>query len=582
MAASDNRLVVALADDDDANGDKPDAEKAAEAGTEEKKPEPAADKKPEEKPASDEKPEGKPATEEKPAAPADDAAAKAKAAEKAADAALRAAEDAKRQYEDDLKKYEDDVKKYDDKVKAGKEQVAKLNRRFADWYYVISAESFNKLHVARKDIIKAKTPVVDGSAAPKVDAAPKADETPKPEPKRKKSRRMRSPTLPSPKIRSRKNPNRNPNLPTRTKGRNRKRQNPRTVRTLRSPTPPNPPKTSDPATLGSVGPMSRLYLDNAATSFPKPEAVYRAVEDCLRNVGSAHGRSGTRGAMTVQSLVERARGGVARLIGATRPDRVVFTASGTDGLNLVLRGLLRPGDHVVAGSVEHNSVLRPLRALETAGVRLSVVHPRRGVVLDAGDVREAMRPDTRLIVVQHASNVTGELQPVEEIADLAHSAGAFVLVDAAQTVGSIPLNVRALGCDFLAAPAHKGLLAPLGTGFVWFGDGLEDRVESLRQGGTGTSSELEIQPSTMPDKYEAGNPNGRVWRVWPQRSLGWRRRASTSSPRGSARPSPGFVMNWPENPVSNSWAIPKATAGRTTRWEWFRYELPGTTRATRR
>jgi selenocysteine lyase/cysteine desulfurase len=196
------------------------------------------------------------------------------------------------------------------------------------------------------------------------------------------------------------------------------------------------------------------------------------------------------------------------LLGASRPDRVVFTASGTDGLNLVLRGLLRPGDHVVAGSVEHNSVLRPLRALEAVGVRLSLVPPRCGVVLDENDFREAMRPDTRLVVVQHASNVTGERQPVEKIGNLAHAAGALVLVDAAQTVGSMPLDVRALGCDFLAAPAHKGLLAPLGTGIVWFGDGMEERVESLRQGGTGTSSELETQPSIMPDKYEAGNPNG--------------------------------------------------------------------------
>ena len=167
----------------------PKPEAKDEAKPEEKKEEPAADKKPEEKPAAEEKPESKPATEEKPAAPADEAAAKAKAAEKAADAAIRAAEDAKRQYEEDLKQYEEDVKKYDEKVKAGKEQVAKLNRRFADWYYVISAESFNKLHVARKDIAKAKTPVVDGPAAPKLDAAPKpdaapkSDEAPKSEPK---------------------------------------------------------------------------------------------------------------------------------------------------------------------------------------------------------------------------------------------------------------------------------------------------------------------------------------------------------------------------------------------------------------
>lgn len=253
--------------------------------------------------------------------------------------------------------------------------------------------------------------------------------------------------------------------------------------------------------------MSRLYLDHAATSFPKPEPVYRAVEECLRNVGSAHGRSGTRGAMAVQSLVEQARSGVSRLLGAARASQVVFTASGTDGLNLVLKGLLRPGDHVVAGTVEHNSVLRPLRALESGGIRLTTVAPRSGVVWGLDDLRAALRPDTRLVVVQHASNVTGELQPVAEIAALAHAVGALVLVDAAQTLGSIPLSVKELGCDFLAAPGHKGLLAPLGTGVVWFREGLEDQVASFREGGTGTSSELETQPQSMPDKFEAGNLN---------------------------------------------------------------------------
>jgi cysteine desulfurase / selenocysteine lyase len=253
--------------------------------------------------------------------------------------------------------------------------------------------------------------------------------------------------------------------------------------------------------------MSRLYLDHAATSFPKPEPVYRAVEECLRNVGSAHGRSGTRGAMAVQSLVERARVGVSRLLGTSRAEQVVFTSSGTDGLNLVLKGLLRPGDHVVSGTVEHNSVLRPLRALESSGVQLTTVSPRHGVVLDPDDLRAAIRPGTRLIVLQHASNVTGELQPVSEIAAIAHAAGALVLIDAAQTLGSIPLTVNELGCDFLAAPGHKGLLGPLGTGVVWFREGLEEHVASLREGGTGTSSEMETQPRTMPDKYEAGNLN---------------------------------------------------------------------------
>lgn len=255
------------------------------------------------------------------------------------------------------------------------------------------------------------------------------------------------------------------------------------------------------------GATARLYLDNAATSYPKPECVYAAMDDYNRRIGVAAGRSASRRGGEVAAIIDRARRAVARILDAGAPEQIAFTLNGTDGLNLVLRGLLRPGDHVVTTRLEHNSVVRPLTALAKTGVRVTTVPSSADGRVSAAEFAAALEPGTRLAVCIHASNVTGVIQPVDEIAAACRAAGVPMLLDAAQTVGSHPFSVRDLGVDFVAAPGHKGLLGPLGTGIVWIRPGWEGRIEPLRTGGTGSRSEESAQPESMPDKFESGNPN---------------------------------------------------------------------------
>ncbi len=252
----------------------------------------------------------------------------------------------------------------------------------------------------------------------------------------------------------------------------------------------------------------RVYLDNAATSFPKPAAVYDAVDAYQRNIGAAVGRGAYREALEAQRTVDRCRQRAALLLGAESPDRMIFTYSGTDGLNMALLGLCRSRDHVVVSLLEHNSVLRPLRWLsETRGIDISTVSPRTGGRLEPADVRAALRPKTRLVVIQHASNVTGVVQPMVEIGEIARANGSLVLVDAAQTAGHLPLDLSQMPVDVLATPGHKGLLGPLGTGLVYLRSGIEQQLDCYRLGGTGTQSEDDRQPMQMPDRYESGNHN---------------------------------------------------------------------------
>jgi cysteine desulfurase family protein len=252
----------------------------------------------------------------------------------------------------------------------------------------------------------------------------------------------------------------------------------------------------------------RIYLDNAATSWPKPESVYAAVEDYQRRIGVSLGRGGYAEAEEVGEIAEIARAAVARLIGAESPDRIIFTLNGTDSLNLAIHGILKPGNHVVTTVVEHNSVLRPLRRLEKHnGVEVTRIGCNEFGVVSAQDIRTAIRPNTKLIAVTHASNVTGAIQPVAEIGAIAREHGVLFLVDAAQTLGHIRVDVSEIGADLLAAPGHKGLLGPLGTGILYLRRGVEQLLDSTRQGGTGSSSSSEDQPETLPEKYESGSHN---------------------------------------------------------------------------
>jgi cysteine desulfurase family protein len=254
--------------------------------------------------------------------------------------------------------------------------------------------------------------------------------------------------------------------------------------------------------------QDRTYLDNAATSWPKPEAVYAAVEQYQRENGAPNGRSGYREAMEANRIVERARLGVATLIGADDPLQIAFGFNGTDVLNLAIRGVVRPGDHVVTTVCDHNSVLRPLRALsEQAGVKISFVPCDGTGLVSPDDVRAALRPETRLVAIIHASNVTGAIQPIEPIGRVVREHGALLLVDAAQSLGHVPIDVSRLEVDLVAAPGHKGLLGPLGTGVLYIRPRVENVLEPLRYGGTGTRSDEDRQPDDLPDKYEPGNHN---------------------------------------------------------------------------
>lgn len=251
-----------------------------------------------------------------------------------------------------------------------------------------------------------------------------------------------------------------------------------------------------------------IYLDNAATSWPKPPAVLDATLHALRDVGANPGRAGHRLANESSRIVYRAREAVAELFGVADPLRVVFGANVTWALNLALRGLLRPGDHVITSSVEHNSVMRPLRALEREGVALTVVPCAPTGELDPQRVADALRPETTLIALNHASNVVGTVLPVPEVGAIARRHGALLLVDAAQTAGSWPIDLVADDIDLLAFTGHKSLYGPMGTGGLVLGERLEERrLAPLMRGGTGSRSELEEQPEFCPDKYEAGTPN---------------------------------------------------------------------------
>ncbi len=248
-----------------------------------------------------------------------------------------------------------------------------------------------------------------------------------------------------------------------------------------------------------------VYMDNAATSWPKPEAVEEAMIRAMREAGGNPGRSGHRLSAAAARVVFDAREAVARLISAPDSRQVVFTVNATTALNLAIAGVLEPGAHAVTTSMEHNSVARPLRYLESQGVGLTVVETGPDGRVDAGAVARAIRPETRLVAMTHASNVIGTVQPVEEVARLCRQRGVLLLVDAAQTAGCYPIDVGAWGVDLLAFTGHKSLLGPSGTGGLYVREGVA--IRPLARGGTGSRSELDVQPDFLPDQLESGTPN---------------------------------------------------------------------------
>jgi cysteine desulfurase/selenocysteine lyase len=255
-----------------------------------------------------------------------------------------------------------------------------------------------------------------------------------------------------------------------------------------------------------------IYFDNAATSWPKPPGVAQAMVHFLACVGANPGRSGHRLSAEAGRIVYGAREAVAEILNASDPLRVVFGANVTEALNLALQGTLRPGDHVVTSSMEHNSVMRPLRALAAGdhgrAIDLTVVPCSPAGFLDPANLEAAMRPETAMIVLNHASNVCGSLLPVREAGAIARKHGCPLLVDAAQTAGAYPIDMQADGIDLLAFTGHKALAGPMGTGGLIIGERVNlDRFQPLKRGGTGSRSEREEQPDFLPDLCESGTPN---------------------------------------------------------------------------
>src|SRR3954468_16367270 len=249
-----------------------------------------------------------------------------------------------------------------------------------------------------------------------------------------------------------------------------------------------------------------IYLDNAATSFHKPESVYQALDRFARSDLANPGRAGHKMALAAERALDDCRHLLNQLFHGKEPERFVFALNATDALNMAFKGVLADGDHVITTDLEHNSVSRPLRALELAGrITLTRVPADGGGTVDPDAVRRAVTPRTRLVALGHASNVLGTVQPVAEVGRIAREHDLRLLVDAAQTAGVLPIDVQAMHIDLLAFPGHKSLLGPTGTGALYVGPRVD--VRAWREGGTGGDSSSETQPTQFPYFLEGGTPN---------------------------------------------------------------------------
>jgi cysteine desulfurase family protein len=249
-----------------------------------------------------------------------------------------------------------------------------------------------------------------------------------------------------------------------------------------------------------------IYLDNAATSFPKPESVYQTLDRFARQDLANPGRAGHKMALAAERALDDGRHLLNQFFHGERPERFIFTLNCTDALNMAFKGVLAEGDHVITTDLEHNSISRPLRAMELAGhIKLTRVRADGGGTIDPDHIRRAVTPRTRLIALTHGSNVLGTVQPVAAVGRVARERDLLFLVDAAQTAGVVPIDVQAMAIDLLAFPGHKSLLGPTGTGALYVGP--RAPVKAWREGGTGGDSSSETQPREYPHFLEGGTPN---------------------------------------------------------------------------
>lgn len=253
--------------------------------------------------------------------------------------------------------------------------------------------------------------------------------------------------------------------------------------------------------------LKRIYLDNAATSYPKAPGVGSTVQHFIDDIGANIQRSGYASAQSSEELVFETREKLARFFNFEQSENVVFTLNITQSLNFILKGLLQPGDHVIVSSLEHNAVMRPLTQLSQKGVGFSRAACNQDGQLDLADLVEKIKPNTKMVVLTHASNVSGSILPAADVGKICRERGLLFVLDTAQTAGVLDLDFEQLGLDVLAFTGHKGLLGPQGIGGFLIRDEVAEKMEPLISGGTGSLSEYEEVPPYLPDKFEAGTLN---------------------------------------------------------------------------
>jgi cysteine desulfurase family protein len=252
-----------------------------------------------------------------------------------------------------------------------------------------------------------------------------------------------------------------------------------------------------------------IYLDNAATSWPKPPEVKKAMVKFIEEVGANPGRSGHLLSIEAARIIYEAREALSTLFHVKDPSRIIFTLNATESVNLALKGLLKSGDHVITSSMEHNSVMRPLRYLGKKGVELTIIPCSSQGSLDPEMVERGIQSNTKMVILNHASNVTGTLLPIREVGRIVRDHDLLYLVDAAQTAGTYSIDMEEEKIDLLAFTGHKSLYGPQGTGGLVIGERVNEKeMIPLKQGGTGSRSEFEEQPDFLPDRFESGTPNG--------------------------------------------------------------------------
>ncbi|HHW92198.1 MAG TPA: aminotransferase class V-fold PLP-dependent enzyme [Firmicutes bacterium] len=253
--------------------------------------------------------------------------------------------------------------------------------------------------------------------------------------------------------------------------------------------------------------MKQVYLDNGATSYPKAPGVGEAVKHFIDDIGSNVNRSGYAASLAAEEIVFETRERLCRLFNFGHPENVIFTLNVTQGLNFLLKGFLQPGDHCIVSSMEHNAVMRPLMQLKKKGVDFSrVICDERGR-LDPKDIYPLIKPNTKAVIINHASNVCGTVLPVADIGSICAEKGLKFIVDTAQTAGTLNIDYKKIKADAIAFTGHKGLLGPQGTGGFVISTEMARSLEPLISGGTGSLSEYEEQPPYLPDKFEAGTMN---------------------------------------------------------------------------